>query len=505
MKKRTILLSVSAIIFILFVSFLFSVTLNGSANSSEYFEVSEDTLVRYTGDASMITIPSGIKIIGESAFEGNETLKKVIISKGVECIDFNAFGGCTALLEVEISDSVNLIKSSAFAQCTKLTDVSVGKGLSELGSGVFAGCESLSDIEIAEKNPYFTCIDGVLYNADRTFVYQLLSGRNKPYYIMPDSVLEIGQYAFWGNSFLKHMSFSDSLDNIPAFGVSNVSSLETVTMSFNTKEINMKAFEDCISLRQIYIPDSVKFIHDTAFDGCSQLEIYATYYSKAASYAKEHNINLLTYAKYPLNQAELAKEEYYLVQEKEKELQELLEEESYKEALAESEKDLIAKTSLVNDKAVVIMDRYDTTVHGGTAVLQRDELEKNINDGKIADQAFYMRSDLEEISLPDSIEKIGRFSFARSGLQKITIPENVKVIEYGAFYHCDELIEVNIPSSVTKIEKNVFAHTPWLENWFESGTEDYLIVGDGILLAYKCDDSEFVCPSNVKYFACEIP
>ena len=47
-------------------------------------------------------------------------------------------------------------------------------------------------------------------------------------------------------------------------------------------------------------------------------------------------------------------------------------------------------------------------------------------------------------------------------------------------------------------------HTPWLQDWYVNGESDYLIVGDGVLLAYKGEAEDYVKPANVKYVACEI-
>ena len=43
------------------------------------------------------------------------------------------------------------------------------------------------------------------------------------------------------------------------------------------------------------------------------------------------------------------------------------------------------------------------------------------------------------------------------------------------------------------------------KDWYENGESDYLIVGDGVLLAYKGEEEDFVLPANVKYVACETP
>ena len=99
----------------------------------------------------------------------------------------------------------------------------------------------------------------------------------------------------------------------------------------------------------------------------------------------------------------------------------------------------------------------------------------------------------------DGIHESGEFAFARSALKEIQLPDGITTIGYGAFYHCDSLTEVSIPDSVTQIEGNAFAKTPWIQNAMRaSASYPYLVVGDGILLAYDGNDSIVNIPAGVK-------
>lgn len=128
-----------------------------------------------------------------------------------------------------------------------------------------------------------------------------------------------------------------------------------------------------------------------------------------------------------------------------------------------------------------------------------------IVDDKIAAQAYYKDLELNRYEIPGQIKRIGDFAFARSALTSITIPEGVEEIGYGAFYHCDNLEQVIIPATVTSIEPSAFAQTKWMENWQGGGNvNDYLIVGDGILLGYKGKDSKITLPEGIKQIGAEV-
>ena len=194
--------------------------------------------------------------------------------------------------------------------------------------------------------------------------------------------------------------------------------------------------------------------------------------------------------------------------------------------------DVVAKTVVVGGRAVLFLDPNVTVHQGvitntnymtGTSDVSDNEGDTTVTDNnpviydsgkggylpkftevgnKIAMQAYYANRKLSDYEIPDYITDIGDFAFARSGLTSVDIPEGVTHIGYGAFYHCDDLNSVNIPSTVTDIDGYAFDNTPYINN-FKSNVSggDFLVVGDGVLLAYGGSDSVINIPEGVKKIA----
>ena len=98
--------------------------------------------------------------------------------------------------------------------------------------------------------------------------------------------------------------------------------------------------------------------------------------------------------------------------------------------------------------------------------------------------------------------KVYPFSFARSGLVSANIPEGVSTIGKGAFYHCDELSDITIPSTVSEIGEKAFEYTAWYNAWLsDDDASEYLIVGDGVLIGYKGNETAPELPDTVKTIA----
>lgn len=500
--------------------------------STSDFQLNGTTLIKYTGSASTATIPDNVKTIGTEAFAGNTTLASVTIPSGVTHIEAGAFADCKALEHIVIPKGVEELGNGVFAGDARLTKVTLGRGVKKLGNGVFAGCTGLSAVEIAEKNKYFVCEDGVIYNKDKTKIYQLLAGREGSSFSFPSTVTDIAEYAFWGAANLQRVTLSSSLRSIPAYAFSNCKALQGITVPFSVKNIDLKAFENCVNLKDVEIPSSVSQIHDTAFDGCGRLNIIADEGSTAFEYAKTHTPTEVGNAEYEdINKEQDTGEDDTEAEEETENKQEV-----YVSPLESPEDQaVLGKTVIVNNSAVIFIDNTKQVVNHGntgastgknskgesvsgndgtdgqTARLLGDADKKGftvpkyaIAGNSIASQAFYKDTSLQEYEFPEGLESIGEFSFARSGLKSIKIPDGITSIGYGAFYHCDNLESVYIPDSVTEIEPSAFEKTKWLENWKKNGTSDFLIVGDGLLIAYRGTDSRVEVPEGVKAISANV-
>lgn len=498
-----------------------------TAASTSDFQMSGTTLVKYTGTAENVSISNYVEKIESNAFADNTTMKSVTIGDSVKSIGSGAFEGCSALQSVVISDSVESIGQAAFASCPSLNSVRVGAGLKSIGNGAFAGDVSLANVSFSSSNPNFICDDGAIYNKDGwTTLYAVLAGRPGNTYSMPSTVSKILPYAFWGNKNLEGVAISGNVGEISAYAFSNCYNLKDVNIPYSVKTISLKAFEDCVRLRKITIPISVSSIHNTAFDGCTKLTIDAPAGSVAKTFADNlvlEDIEVAEYEDTPLDTVNDANQDS-----QEEETGELTVDYSHEvthiNPLETEEDDSVkGKSRIVGNEVFVFVDNASATVNSGVvdvtklegiasgetgetiASISGNNDEKGsafpkytiIDNAIIADQAYY-GDERTTIEIPDTITEIGDFAFARSAVSQVVIPEGTEKIGYAAFYHCNNLTDVVIPNTVKEIEASAFAYTPWLQNWEQNGPEEFLIVGDGVLLGYRGGNSIVTVPDGVK-------
>ena len=205
-----------------------------------------------------IDIPNSVLSIGQLAFTNCVGLTNVVIPNGIETIGSQAFEGCTSLTHVIIPNSVKNIGDYVFDHCTNLSSVSIPNSVTSIVCGMFKDCSSLAHITIPSgvTNIGDYAFTGCSALADIT---------------IPDGVTNIGGVAFSGCTSLVSVRIPDSISSIEACTFMNCDNLLNVMIPSSVTSIESGAFRFCKSLKSIKIPDSVEKIESEAFR-CRNME-----------------------------------------------------------------------------------------------------------------------------------------------------------------------------------------------------------------------------------------
>lgn len=75
-------------------------------------------------------------------------------------------------------------------------------------------------------------------------------------------------------------------------------------------------------------------------------------------------------------------------------------------------------------------------------------------------QVFYGNSNIEQITMPNQITRVGIFAFRECiNLQSITLSNNLESLGDSAFWNCNKLTTINLPTKLKKIEPYAFWNT----------------------------------------------
>ena len=334
MKKSTILFLASA--FLLALPILLYTSCTSTSNSSskdsgsygsgtsagstaaapktredtEYqYAVHEDTrsveILKYLGSAGStieVSVPASIEerpvtAIGEQAFLDFELLTTVILPDSITRIGKEAFRGCRQLEQINTPASLQDLGKGAFMYCEKLAGFFLPKSLLSFSDEyVFYDCFSLKEIEVAEGNPHYTSVDGVLYTKDLSVLLVYPAAREDTSFTIPEGVMriaddafsscrnlieitipegitEIGDWAFYGCSALTGIRIPRTVQSIGPSAFRECSSLEGISFPASMSVISDTLCYNCTNLRQVSIPESITTIETHAFRSCPSLEM----------------------------------------------------------------------------------------------------------------------------------------------------------------------------------------------------------------------------------------
>ena len=242
-----------------------------------------------------------------------------------------------------VKEGTRIICNHAFADCS-LSNIAIPDSVTDIGDYAFEYCCSLSNM------------------------------------VIPNSVTSIGDYAFYGCRSLSNIVIPDSVTKIGDYTFSDCSSLSKIVIPNSVTKIGDYAFSDCSSLSKIVIPNSVTDIGDYAFAHCSLSNI-----------AIPDSVTAIGYGAF-----------------------------------------------------------------SGCRSLSKIVIPDSVT--KIGDYAFSICSSLPKIAIPDSVTDIGDYAFEYcSSLSNIVIPNSVTSIGAYAFYGCSSLSNIVIPDSVTTIGYGAFS------------------------------------------------
>ncbi len=86
--------------------------------------------------------------IEDGAPVGNYNIEEIYLGNGVTSIGEAAFGGCISLKKVTFNEAVKTIGQGAFSNCTSLESIALPNGLTVLENGLFSACCNLSSVTI---------------------------------------------------------------------------------------------------------------------------------------------------------------------------------------------------------------------------------------------------------------------------------------------------------------------------------------------------------------------
>ena len=414
---------------------------------------------------SCVVIPDTVTSIGRSAFEACSNLISVDFGQGVETLERGAFYNCQSLKSVDLPASLKTTGYEVFtkcanleffgypinwesadssgrivADCPKLTRIDVKEGTKSIPKYAFANCPNLKQINLPEGLEHVqqyafskcTGLTELIYpntiktvggingctgikavsipSGTITIGLDAFSAISLTSIVIPDSVINIEENAFYNCKNLATVKLGNSVETLGQSAFENCSTLQAVSFGNSLKSIGRYVFQNCTAMKEVQLPDTVMKIGICAFKNCENLVEF----------------------KYPALLEEITGG-YWAP-------------ECYGELFSGCKK--LKSITVPEGVKVIPEDTFRKSTY-----LRNIYLPSSLEE--IGDDAFLGCIALTNIDLPYGLKKIGRHAFEGcTYLQKAIIPDTVISIGTCAYRYCENLAESTYPKNWDSVPGN---------------------------------------------------
>ena len=365
-----------------------------------------------------LEIPDEVTSIGDYTFYGCSGLTEINMTSNLTHIGVSAFVGCDNIVTATIPTSAisslskskmqsiiinggDQIVNGAFADCTNLVSVDIPSSVTFIGSTAFSGCAKLGSIRIDANNAYYTGVDGILYNKQKTEII-----------LIPKAI-------------------------VGAVAIPN-----------GVRSISSNAFSDCIGLTSVEIPSSVATVGEDAFSGCDNLT--GVNITDVASWCG------VAFANAQANPLAVA-QNLYIDNEPAMSLVipdtvTSIGDYAFYGFSGVTSIYIPSKITSIGTEAFKDCDNITSTTLPTSALssITKSKLQKvAINGGEeITSGTFMNCGNLTSVDMGNSVTSIGQFAFSGcTGLQSIKIPSSVTSIAWRTFDGCSNLTSVTFENT----------------------------------------------------------
>lgn len=401
-----------------------------------------------------VILPDSVIELGQSAFVNNETIEKIVLSKSLKIIPKYAFQSQVdpaKYSELLIPEGVTKIDSSAFSGHS-LKHVEIPSSVKEIGSNAFVNPEGRNTLESIVLHEGLEKIGSNAFRYSKIRTVDLPSTVKKAKELNAKAFADAlhGNPIVWVNSQEQLDTLSNGLKN-PTFELRNKNEF---TYEVKGDEASITGLGEGVTVGEVLV------LPRTSPDGKLITEIADAEKLTGGTFTQNPEDKDATNYKEVLLPSGIKRIGKYAFQ------MNKVEKINFPEGLekiGEGAFNFCNLTDIILPDSVV---EIGENVFSSNENLAKVVLSKNLTE--IPERAF-QHSDAKqglihftELEIPDGIVSIGKYAFANNHLQKLVIPDSVKVIDANAFAQTSggkKLESLKISKNLTEIGSSAFKNS----------------------------------------------
>jgi hypothetical protein len=414
-----------------------------------------------SGDSlKSITILGDVETIPDGMFRGFKNLVTVNLPDTVKVIGANAFDGCTSLVNINLPASLTTVGEAAFRGCTALESVLLGDSVESIGNYAFDGCTALSSVIFGENNAMTalgtdseteaaifrntTALKSIaLPDGIQILGKSVFQNSGIETVSLPESLVELGDYAFSGCASLTAITLPESVKVINDYAFENCSNVKTIELGMGVETFGTAIFMNCVSLESVNIPATVNTMVGNPFINCPSLaeldfnDQNPNFKMQDGALFNADKTNLIFYQ--PTNTAETFTVPSTVI-----------------EFAAGAFYGAQLKTFVIPDSMKTIPDLLFYDAKNLTSITIP------LSVTSIGEKAFMGCTSLASVNIKETVTSIGAYAFANcTALSEVTFNERNTNYAIGAhaFEGCIAMTELELPLGLTTLTPYAFANT----------------------------------------------
>ena len=229
-----------------------------------------------------LTVPDTVKEIPHYGFYKCDSLKNIKIPDSVTKIGYYAFFGCDGITDIPLSGGPLVIQDYAFSRCSGLTDITL-ENVTEIGRGAFEYCVNLANVQISgeaktiKEDAFNDCLkltdvvisDNVTTIGRDAFLNTPLLNDSSNW---ENSALYIGKHLIKVGDVSGEYTIKDGTVTIATRALEECNSMTDAVIPNSVQNINQYAFYKCNNLKNVVIGTGVRTILSHTFYNCPLIE-----------------------------------------------------------------------------------------------------------------------------------------------------------------------------------------------------------------------------------------
>lgn len=200
----------------------------------------------------------GVRMIGTMLIDINNGCRKFVIPEDTTSIAGEMYIYSTSTIDVRCSNEVFFRYSNVLFWMRDCNIILNGRD--HIDKSVFEKLHG-SNIIFNTENYEYTVIDNIIYTKDmKTIVKCNRTGEDNRKVVIPDTVTEIGDYAFVNNSEITELEIPGSVKRIGSYAFANCVNLRSVKIENGVKELGNTCFVGLTALEELKLPGSVDVV-----------------------------------------------------------------------------------------------------------------------------------------------------------------------------------------------------------------------------------------------------